>query len=290
MNSNDIVTLARQACADAHVPAEEITPIRLRDNAMLRTNGTGGPTVIRVHQRGQLTTAVRELRAADWLRSHHVLAPEPLVPDPVVVGGRPVTFWEDLGSGGPADARETGVMLRTLHELRVPSHLGLTEFRLPNFAGRIGECLTDDEAKLWLTRQARELQSRWDSIEWPGLWCVIHGDPSPANTMDSASGGHVVDLERCCIGPAEWDQATVAFQSDTLSDPPSRWEEFSEAYGADVTEWDGYAVIRDVRSFELCLFALRHAAVSSHARNQADHRLACLRGQRGPRPWKWVAP
>lgn len=108
--------------------------------------------------------------------------------------------------------------------------------------------------------------------------------------MTAACGGYVVDLERCCIGPAEWDQATIAFQSDTLSDPVSRWHEFADAYGADVTTWDGYAVIRDVRSFELCLFALRHAAVSAHARQQADYRFACLQGLRGPRPWHWVAP
>ncbi|MFE7796776.1 phosphotransferase enzyme family protein [Nocardia sp. NPDC057440] len=287
MTTTDIVDLARRACVGAHIPARRIIPIRLRDNAMLRTDG---PVVIRVHQRGQLDTAVRELRAADWLRSHHVRAPEPLVPDPIVVGGRPVTFWEDLGGGGPADAAETGVILRTLHQLRVPSHLGLARFVLPDFTSRIAQSLTDDDAKSWLTNHADELKARWNTLEWPAPWCVIHGDPSPANTMMAAHGGHVVDLERCCIGPPQWDQATCAFQSDTLSDPPSRWEAFRDAYGADVTEWEGYTVIRDVRSFELALFALRHAAVSAHARAQADYRLACLRGHRGPRPWKWIAP
>ena len=287
MTTTDILSVARQACADAHITANVIIPIRLRDNAMLRTNRR---TVIRVHQRGQFTTAVRELRAADWLRSHRVRAPEPLVPDPVVVDERPVTFWEDLGSGGPADAAETGQMLRTLHALRVPSHLGLTQFAVPEFAGRIAQCLTADEDKRWLTGYSVELQARWNELKWTAPWCVIHGDPSPANTMAGAHGGYVVDLERCCIGPAEWDQATVAFQSDTLSDSLSRWNEFRDAYGSDVTEWQGYTVIRDVRSFELCLFALRHAAISAHARAQADYRLACLRGRMGPRPWKWIAP
>ncbi|WP_433635492.1 phosphotransferase enzyme family protein [Nocardia sp. CA-120079] len=287
MTTIDIVDLARRACVGAHIPSRRIVPIRLRDNAMLRTDG---PTVIRVHQRGQLSTAVRELRAADWLRSHHVRAPEPLVPDPVVVDGRPVTFWEDLGGGGPADAAETGTMLARLHALRVPSHLGLARFALPEFTARIAQCLTDEASKSWLSEHCAQLRSRWDGLEWPDPWCVIHGDPSPANTMAAPQGGHVVDLERCCIGPPQWDQATVAFQSDTLSDPPSRWARFRDAYGADVTAWEGYTVIRDVRSFELCLFALRHAGVSAHARAQADYRLACLRGQKGERPWNWVAP
>ncbi|WP_181697840.1 phosphotransferase enzyme family protein [Nocardia sp. GTS18] len=287
MRSRDIVDLARAACAKAQVPATRIDPIRLRDNAMLRTDAA---TIIRVHQHGELTTAVRELRAADWLRSHHVRAPEPLVPDPVVVAGRPVTFWEDLGSGGPAEAAETGAMLARLHTLRVPSHLGLPQFTLPDFTDRIHQCLTDDREKAWLRGYAENLAARWHALEWPSPWCVIHGDPSPANTMAAPTGGHVVDLERCCIGPPQWDQATVAFQSDTLSDPPARWEQFVDAYGCDVTDWEGYPVIRDVRSFELCLFALRHAAVSEHARRQADYRLACLHGHQGQRPWAWVAP
>ncbi|MFC8046762.1 phosphotransferase [Nocardia sp. NPDC057353] len=287
MTTVDLLDLARRACASADVPAGRISAIRLRDNAMLRTDDR---TVIRVLQRGQLETAIRELRAADWLRSHGVRAPEPLVPDPVVVSGRPVTFWEDLGGGGPVDPAETAALLRALHGLRVPSHLGLARFALPEFAEQIARTSVDDDARSWLSGHAAELAQRWDGIAWPTSWCVIHGDPSPHNTVAAAHGGHVVDLERCAIGPPEWDQATVAFQSDTLSDPPSRWAAFRDSYGADVTEWHSYPILRDIRSLELCLFALRHATVSDHARAQADYRLACIRSRRGERPWRWIAP
>jgi hypothetical protein len=88
----------------------------------------------------------------------------------------------------------------------------------------------------------------------------------------------------------QWDQATIAFQSDTLAEPPAYWEEFRDAYGTDVTAWDGYALIRDIRSLGLALFALRHADTSEHARSQADYQFACLMGRHGGRPWKWVAP
>lgn len=288
MSISHIVATARRACAQARIPAEEVEPIRVRDNAVLRV--VGASVVVRVHEPGAWGTATRELRVADWMRSHRVAAPEPLVPDPVPVGDRPVTFWEDLGAGGAAGAAATGRMLRTLHGLRVPSHLGLPRFELPNFAARVRQALTDDDSKAWLNRYADEVTRRWHAIEWPTEWRVIHGDPSPANTMQTPRGDHVVDLESCCVGPAEWDQATIALQTDTMVDPPSRWETFRQAYGADVTEWPGYQVIRDARRLQLCLFALRHADLSDHARKQANYRLECLRGVRGSHHWRWVAP
>ncbi|AUG79296.1 hypothetical protein CFP65_4552 [Kitasatospora sp. MMS16-BH015] len=288
MLTETIIDIARAACALADVPADEIEPIRVRDNAMLRIPGQR--TVIRVHQEGELDTAVRELRAADWLRSHRVLAPEPIVPDPVSVDGRPVTFWDDLGPATAADPADTARSLRALHSLRVPTHLGLPRFTLPDFGERIDQALTDGRSKVWLRYHAAELAHRWEAIEWPDPWCVIHGDPSPHNTMATPDGAHLVDLERFSVGPRQWDQATVMFQSDTLADPPARWEAFRDAYGEDVTTWCSYTTIRDIRSFELALFALRHADKSDHARHQADYRLACLMGRGGDRPWGWVAP
>jgi hypothetical protein len=252
----------------------------------------GHQTVIRIHELGTYDIATRELRVADWMRSHRIPVPEPspLAPDPIIVGHRPVTLWEDLGSGGPAGPAETARMLRHLHSLKVPSHLGLSRFQLPSFEARIAQAQTDDRSRAWLTGFAAELYRRWQVVDWPTEWRVIHGDPSSGNTLRAPHGGHLVDLESCCMGPAEWDQTVIAVQSDTLLEPPSHWDAFRQAYGADVTAWAGYQVIRDVRSLQLCLFALRHAHVSDHARKQADYRLECLRGLWGDRPWNWVAP
>lgn len=283
-----IVDLAHRACQLAGLPASAIEPIRIRDNWMLRITGTS--TVIRILPTGQLDIATRELRAADWLRSHQVLTAEPVVPDPVTVAGHPVTFWADLGSYGPAEPAATARALLRLHGLRVPTHLGLPRFALHDRAPNIAAAQTDDRAKAWLAGHSAELARRWDEVTWPDDWCVIHGDPSPHNTMYVVGSAYLVDLERMSIGPRQWDQATAAFQHDTLSEPAAYWEQFRDAYGHDVTAWDGYQLLRDIRSMELCLFALRHADKSDHARSQADYRLRCLMGRHGARPWKWVAP
>jgi hypothetical protein len=284
----DAVDLARQACHLAGIPATAIEPIRLRDNLMLRAAGTG--TVIRILPPGWSQVAVRELRVADWMRSHRILTAEPLVPDPVLVGERPVTFWEDLGEQCPAEPAHTARALLRLHDTRVPSHLGLPRFTLPPFAQRIREAHTDEPSKQWLTAKAEDLTRRWNAVQWPDQWCVIHADPSHHNTMRGPDGTYLVDLEGVAIGPRQWDQAIIAVQSDTQDAPPSAWEEFRAAYGRDVTAWDGYSLLRDIRSMSLALFTLRHAGASEHARSQADYRLACLMGRHGPRPWKWVAP
>jgi Ser/Thr protein kinase RdoA (MazF antagonist) len=172
----------------------------------------------------------------------------------------------------------------------VPTHLELPRLAPPPFAQRIQQAQTDQDSKQQLTAMAADLTRRWDTTRWPQPWSVIHADPSTHNTMRGNGGTYLVDLEGVSIGPRQWDQAVIAVQSDTQADPPSAWEEFRDAYGEDVTTWDGYALLRDIRSLTLCLFALRHAHTSEHAREQADYRLACLMGRHGPRPWKWVAP
>jgi hypothetical protein len=61
--------------------------------------------------------------------------------------------------------------------------------------------------------------------------------------------------------------------------------------GFDVTTWSGFSVLRDIRELRWTTFAAQHAASNPERyADQAAHRLACLRGERGPRPWSgWRA-
>jgi hypothetical protein len=63
------------------------------------------------------------------------------------------------------------------------------------------------------------------------------------------------------------------------------YTEFVAAYGYDVTEWTGFALLRDIREMRLTCMAAQ-AAVQEPARlHQAQLRVDSLRGRHGPRPW-----
>jgi hypothetical protein len=56
--------------------------------------------------------------------------------------------------------------------------------------------------------------------------------------------------------------------------------------GQDVTTWDGFALLRDIRELRMTSMACQVAATDpDRYGEQAAHRLACMRGQRGARPW-----
>lgn len=60
---------------------------------------------------------------------------------------------------------------------------------------------------------------------------------------------------------------------------------FCEAYGADVTTWEDYELLRDIREFRMTCGAAQLAAKDPALKAQANHRLACIRGERGQRLW-----
>ncbi len=119
---------------------------------------------------------------------------------------------------------------------------------------------------------------------------AVHGDAWGGNIVVTAAGPVVLDLERFSLGPTEWDLASIAvsclpFGALSAAD----WDRFCHQYGQDVTTWHGYEILRDARELRKVTFALQMAGELPHLRDQAHHRLACIRGEVGPRPWHWRA-
>ncbi|MFB7836051.1 phosphotransferase family protein [Streptomyces sp. NPDC056056] len=276
----------REACLRTGFDAAEAQLIRALDNGIWRLPGG---VVARVHQPGTTGSARTEIRGAYWLYGNGVPVPLPRRPEPVVAAGRPVTFWTDLGPAGPANPADVARMLHTLHRLPAP-----TDFPLPShdpfarFPAQIASAHATPEEKAWLTAHASRLREKWLVLNWPTQSCVIHGDAGPGNTMATAAGTFLIDWERLSIGHREWDQATAAWHRDMFGSSPDDYTAFACVYGHDVTTWNGYQVIRDIRSLCATLFALRHATISQPVRSEAGHRLACLRGTVGPTPKPWI--
>ncbi|MEV6973437.1 aminoglycoside phosphotransferase family protein [Kitasatospora sp. NPDC093806] len=264
--------------------------IRIGENALWRLPGG---VVARICRPGQSAAAGRELAVARWLRECGVPAVRPLewLRAPVEVDGHPVTFWEELPPHRAGTVAEIAPLLRVVHELPVPDlELG----RLDPFvrlAARLGEAATlDDGARRWLDGRLAELQAAWRELPAGLPVSVVHGDAWGGNVAVTRDAAYLLDFERTSVGPPEWDLASTAVGYGTYgSVSAEEYAAFCAAYGVDVMTWAGYPVLRDIREFRVTCFALQHAAIDPDRHHEKAHyRLACLRGEHGPRPWGWA--
>lgn len=283
--------LLLKACTAAGLAADGAEPIHLGENALWRLPHR---VVVRISRRGQWQAAVRELAVARWLTSCDFPAVRPLDgrPEPLEVDGHPVTFWHQLPPHRPGTPAELALLLRRLHELPVP---GLPLGRFDPFvrlADRIaGAGTLDDGQRRWLRRRLTELRAAWSALPAGRPLRVIHGDAWPGNVAVTPAGGYLLDFERTSVGPPEWDLAATAADHSSFGTGSDReYATFCATYGADVTTWAGYPALRDIRELRVTCFALQHATADpARYREQAHHRLACLQGHHGPRPWSWQA-
>ncbi|MCX5211848.1 aminoglycoside phosphotransferase family protein [Kitasatospora sp. NBC_00240] len=287
----DSHALLLKACAAAGLSADQAEPIRIGENALWRLRHQ---VVARVGRPGQWDAAVRELAVARWLRTCDIPAVRPLdhLREPLDVEGSPVTFWHELPEHRPGTAADIAPLLRRIHELPIPDFpLG----RLAPFvrlAARIDNAATlDDEQRQWLRQHLADRQAAWSELPAGLPTSVIHGDAWGGNVAVTPATAYLLDFERTSQGPPEWDLTATAVGHGTFGTVSDQhYEAFCEAYGADVTTWAGYPILRDIRELRVTCFALQHAAADPHRhREEAHHRLACIQGQNGPRPWNWTA-
>ncbi|SHG22971.1 Phosphotransferase enzyme family protein [Streptoalloteichus hindustanus] len=132
-----------------------------------------------------------------------------------------------------------------------------------------------------------ELRHRYVELPPGRPSSVVHGDAWVGNVAVTEEGRAVLhDFERCSLGPPEWDSIHSAIKHSSFGwEPPDEYAEFVSVYGHDVTEWEGFATLRDIREFRMTCMAVQIATEDPRARDQAFHRLACIRGERGTRPW-----
>lgn len=181
-------------------------------------------------------------------------------------------------------------MLKHLHALPVPTFpVGhLDPFR--RLADRIAAArsLPDDD-RAWLFDHLTSLEQGWAALP-PGLpRCVVHGDAWGGNIAIAVTGNaYLLDLERCSIGPPEWDLVSTAVAVDTVrAVTTEEYTEFCSIYGVDVTAWSGYKTMRAIRELRMTSFVAQHAAAHREWQDHAHHRFDCIRGRAGPRPWTW---
>jgi hypothetical protein len=242
----------------------------------------------------RLETAKKEVRLARWLSSHRVDVVEALaVEQPVVVDSWVVTFWHRLSACRRGTPAEVAAVLRHLHSVQPPEDIPLRPLQpFSQLRERINDAsaLTPDD-QAWLGSHLDDLQEKWDNGLPAGLEVsVVHGDPWMGNVAVSEDGiPRLLNLGRCSIGRPEWDLTSNAIKrTSTHGITPEEYSKFVGVYGFDVIQWEGYPLLRDIREFRMTCHLAQVAAEDAAYMSEAQLRVDCLRGRRGPRPWPWT--
>ena len=287
----DLTAILDAACARAGLPAAGAEPIRLGENAIFRLPGG---IIARIARTGQQAAAQREIAVSRWLNAAGVSAVAAWddLEQPVDVNGRSVTFWDELPPHAPGSLPQVAAVLRQLHTLPVPADFPLGA--LDPFV-RLGERIKQattlpEDDRAWLAARLAGLEQEWATAIASMPTCVVHGDAWTGNIV-AADDGHVIllDLERCSIGPPEWDLVSTAVKYVTFGQvSPAEYQQFCDSYGQDVMNWSGFPLLRDIRELRVTCYVAQQAAEHTQFADEAGLRVACLQGRSGPRPWAWT--
>ncbi|MGW4626769.1 phosphotransferase enzyme family protein [Streptomyces rubiginosohelvolus] len=225
--------------------------------------------------------AEREVALADWLAASGVPAVRAAEREPRLVEGHPVTLWHRLPDAvRPAEPRDLAPLLTRVHALPAP-----TDFTLPR-----RELLGGVERWLTLAGDAIDpadadyLRERRDGFAAAAAALVprlppgpIHGDALPRNVHVGPDGPVLVDLETFSADLREHDLVVLALSRDRYGLDPAAYDAFTTAYGWDVRQWEGCAVLRGARETASCAWVSQHAPANPKALAEFRRRVASLR-------------
>jgi aminoglycoside phosphotransferase len=280
-----------KAAQQAGLELQQPEVIREGSHAIYRA----GDIVARIGTCGSLKDAERELRVSRWLNSSGIPTVEAVseLPQPIVVDGRPVTWWHFIPDHRPATPAELGAMLRALHSLPPPTDPDLPRYDpFGDLRERLATAgVVDVDDRTWLLTRYNELHQQYDKLPEPLQLSVIHGDAWQGNLVVPPSAiPTVLDLDKVSIGRPEWDLVQLAVDhTDFARIPAADYLTFVNAYGGcDVTTWSSFRLFADVQELRWVGFAIGQAGASEAAAQQARYRIKCLRGEVA-RPWQWDA-
>jgi hypothetical protein len=262
---------------------EHAVLLALGENAVFALDPphTPEPLVVRVGRDPSLLgRAERELRVAAWLERQRVPAVRAARTTVTVVDGHPLTYWRRLPEPvRQATPTDLAVLLRLVHALDAP------EFELPR-----RDLLSGVERWLRLAgdavpaADAAYLRARRDDFDAavaeltpvlpPG---PLHGDALPRNVHVGPDGPLLVDLETFSDDLREHDLVVLALSLDRYGLDEAAYSGFVRAYGWDVREWPGCAVLRGARETAACAWVAQHAPANPAARREFGRRVESLR-------------
>jgi aminoglycoside phosphotransferase len=281
-----------EACDAVGLAADGAELIRLSENAIYRLRDA--PVVARIARIVRyLPTVRREVAVARWLALASLPAARVVesVDQALVVGKRVVTFWELIENAEPEPSvAELGAALRRLHELPVPDELDLPrQTPLGRALERIDVATSlDDADRSFLRSRALELDAAFAELRFTLPPAALHGDAHTWNLMRDPTGTiRLIDFEAFAYGPPECDLSVTATEYGVFHDDfPDPYDKFADAYGFDVTAWDGFEVLRLVNEVKMTTWLMQNVNESPEIAGEFRNRLDNLRNPDAPRRWR----
>jgi hypothetical protein len=227
-----------------------------------------------------LDRARREVAVAEWLADAGVPAVRAAEHGARLVDGHPVTVWRRLPDAvRPAEPRDLAPLLRRVHELPAPP------FPLParDLLGGVERWLrlagdAIDPADAAYLRKRRDGFADAAAALVPRLRPgPIHGDALTRNVHVGPDGPVLVDLETFSVDLREHDLVVLALSRDRYGLDPAAYDAFTDAYGWDVREWEGCAVLRGARETASCAWVAQHGQPEGAGRGPPPGRVAAGR-------------
>ncbi|TXS19428.1 aminoglycoside phosphotransferase family protein [Streptomyces sp. adm13(2018)] len=269
---------AREILAAAGLPVAEARLLALGENAVFAVGGL----VVKVGRDAELwERAEREMALAGWLAGADIPAVRAAEERPRLVEGHPVTLWHRLPDAvRPAEPRDLAPLLRRVHALPEPGGFTLPRRELLGGVERWLRLAGDaiDPADAAFLRERRDAFAPAAAALTPRLAPgPIHGDALPRNVHVGPDGPVLVDLETFSSDLREHDLVVLALSRDRYGLDPAAYEAFTGAYGWDVREWEGCAVLRGARETASCAWVAQHAPTNPKALAEFERRVASLR-------------
>jgi len=283
-------TLLAEACRTAGLPTPSAASLlALGENAVF---DLGTPAVVVKIGRSPILAprAERELAVAGWLHSHGVPVVRPYRPEPLVADGHPVTLWHRLPTAvRPARPADLAPLLRVVHRLPAPPFpLPARELLAPVdgwLAAADGHVDPADAA--FLRRRKESFVTAIAELSPALPPGVIHGDALPRNVHVGPDGPVLLDLENVSADLREHDLVVLALSQDRYGTPPADYAAFTAAYGWDVRDWPGFALLRGARETASASWVAQQTPGNPSAQAEFGRRVTSLRD--GDTAVRWFA-
>ncbi|WP_329364567.1 aminoglycoside phosphotransferase family protein [Streptomyces sp. NBC_00669] len=286
------LAVLEEACVTAGLDAEGARLVRLGSNAVYDLPDLR--VIVRIAaDPDALGEMERAVRVARWLAVEEFPANRVVldVAQPLVVGGRVVTFWESVQDDEEyASVTELADLLKRLHWLEEPESLELPYFdpfaKVRASLRGLGAGVQPEDVK-FLAERADRLEKDYGRLDFVLPFGLIHGDANIGNILRDRSGQAVlIDLDGFALAPREWDLILTAIYYDRYGwHTREQYESFVHHYGFDLMNWPGYPVLADVRELMMTLWMGGKAAAEPRAAEEFVRRVEAIRTNGSRRDW-----